>query len=85
MSLSSPQWLVEHGGSLKLGSDGVTWFVLLGEQPDYSLRPLPTAGKIGCAIRQTINGRTIASVKTFPTQEEAIQNGFEDLRKDLGW
>jgi hypothetical protein len=85
MSLAAPAWLVQRGGSLQLGSDGNTWFVMIGNQPSYSLRPVPVAGKFGCAIRQTINGRRVESVATFPTQEEVMRNGLEDLRKDLGW
>ena len=85
MPMTAPAWLVERGGNLKLGSDGATWFVLVGEQPNYSLRPVPIEGKIGCAIRQTINGRRIASSATFPTEDEALRGGLEDLRVDLGW
>ena len=70
---------------MKLASDGNTWFVMLGNQPNYSLRPVPVAGKIGCAVRQTINGRRIPSVATFPSEEEAVRNGLEDLGQDLGW
>jgi hypothetical protein len=85
MSLTPPAWLVERGGILKLASDNVTWFVLVGGQPNYSLSPIPVQGKIGCAIRQTINGRRIPSSATFATEAEAIRNGLEDLRAELGW
>jgi len=85
MSLTAPSWLVERGGSLKLDSDGHTWFLMMGDQPNYSLRPVPVAGKVSCTIRQTINGRRVPSTATFPNDEEALRNGLEDLRKDLGW
>jgi hypothetical protein len=85
MSMTTPAWLARRDGNLKLGSDGSTWFVVMGQQPSYSLRPVPVEGKFGCAIRQTINGRRIASGGTFPSQEEAIRGGLEDLRKELGW
>ena len=85
MSLTTPAWLMERGGNIKLGSDGATWFVLVGNQPNYSLKPVPVQGKVGCAIRQTINGRRVASSATFATEEEAIGHGLEDLRADLGW
>ena len=65
MSLTAPSWLAQRGGSLKRGSDGSTWFVLLEEQPIYSLRPVPVAGKFACVIRQTNNGRRIDSAATM--------------------
>ena len=85
MSLTAPAWLVARAGDLKLASDKKTWFVLVGGQPNYSLRPVPVQGKIGCAIRQTINGRRIASAATFATEADAVRNGLEDLRRELGW
>jgi hypothetical protein len=85
MSLTCGAWLAERGGSLKLASDATTWFVWIGDQPLYSLRPVPVKGKIGCVILQTDNGRMVPTAATFPTQEEALGNGLEDLRKDLGW
>lgn len=85
MSLTAPAWLVERAGDLKLASDQKTWFVLVGGEPNYSLRPIPVQGKIGCAIRQTINGRSIPSTTTFATETDAIRGGLEDLRAELGW
>jgi hypothetical protein len=85
MTLTPPGWLAQHGSSLKLGSDGSTLFLLMAEQPNYSLKPVPVQGRFGCAIRQTNNGRPIPSGSTFPTREEALQSGLEDLGKELGW
>jgi hypothetical protein len=83
--MHSPGWLTQRGGSLKLGSDGKTWFVLIAGQPNYSLVAIPVAGKFGCAIRQTINGQRIECAGTFATQDEAIGGGLDELRKALGW
>jgi hypothetical protein len=57
----------------------------MGGEPNYSLTPVPAQGKFACVIRQTNNGRQITSAGTFPTQEEALQSGLEDLGKELGW
>jgi hypothetical protein len=84
-SMTTPDWLTQHGGSLNLGSDGKTWYVFFAGQPHYSLLDVPVAGKFGCAIRQTINGRRLDNQGTFATKEEAINRGLDDLRKALGW
>ncbi len=83
--MTAPDWLTLRGGSLKLGSDGNRWFVLFAGQPNYSLAVVPVAGKLGCAIRQTINGQRIESAATFATADEALTGGLNDLRKALGW
>jgi hypothetical protein len=83
--MTAPDWLMQRGGELKLGSDGKTWFVLLAGRPNYSLVAVPVAGKFGCTIRQTINGQRIECGGTFATVEEAIGGGLEALRQALGW
>jgi hypothetical protein len=83
--MTTPDWLTQRGGSINLGSDGKTWFVLFSGQPNYSLCAVPVAGKFGCTIRQTINGQRIECAATFATQDEAIGGGLEELRKALGW
>jgi hypothetical protein len=85
MTLTPPGWLAQRGGNLKLSSDGLTWFLFMADQPNYSLKSVPMQGRFGCSIRQTNNGRLIASAATFPTREEALKNGLEDLGKELGW
>jgi hypothetical protein len=83
--MTAPDWLIQRGGDLKVGSDGCTWYFLLGGQPQYSLVAVPVAGRFGCAIRQTINGRRIESSGVYATADEAVGGGLEDLRKALGW
>jgi hypothetical protein len=85
MSPTSPTWLTERGGSLKPGSDGARWFVMIGDQPAYSLQVVPAEGKFGCVIRETNSGQRIASSALAATPAEALQSGLEDLRKNLGW
>jgi hypothetical protein len=83
--MTTPDWLTQRGGTLKLGSDGKTWYVLFAGEPNYSLVATPVSGKFGCAIRQTINGQRIESAGTFASNDEAIGGGLNDLRKALGW
>lgn len=83
--MTAPDWLTQRSGDLKLASDGRTWYFLLGGQPQYSLSAVPVAGRFGCAVRQTINGKRIESSGVYATADEAIGGGLEDLRKALGW
>ena len=85
MAVNAPEWLVKRGGSLTPGPYGDVWFVMLQGEPQYKLAPVPVAGKYGCAITQTINGKPIPSTTPADTAEAAIQGGLEDLRKVLGW
>jgi len=85
MALTNPDWLTQHGGSLKQASDGKTWFVMLNHEPQYALTAVPVGGKFGCLIQQTINGRRLESPGTYENAENALRSGLEDLRKVLGW
>jgi hypothetical protein len=85
MALTSPDWLTRHGGALQERPGGGAWLVLFHDQPQYLLTPVPVAGKFGCAIMQTINGRRVDSRAVAATPEEAVKAGLEDLRKALGW
>ena len=84
--MTAPDWLVQRGCNLKLGSDNRTWYVLLGEQPQYSLVAVPAGNQFGCAVRQTNNGQRLDTPgTTYPTKDDAIRGGLDDLRQALGW
>ena len=85
MPSTAPDWLTLHGGTLRLHPDGQSWFVLIGGEPQYLLRPVPAAGKFGCLVEQAVNGKRLDSNSVSPTKEEALRAGLEDLRKHLGW
>jgi hypothetical protein len=85
ISMNAPDWLVQRGGSLNLGSDRKTWFVNFAGQPQYALEPLPAKNEFACAIRQTINGQRVDSPGKHAASDDAIRSGLEDLRKHLGW
>jgi hypothetical protein len=59
--------------------------VLLGKEPQYLLIPVPSAGRFGCAVMQTINGKRLDGNASYQTEDEALCGGLEDLRKALGW
>ena len=83
--MTAPDWLVKRGCDLKLGSDNRTWYVYLGPQPQYSVLAVPVGAQFGPVVRQTINGQRIDSPGTYPTWDDALRGGLEDLRKALGW
>jgi hypothetical protein len=85
MAVAAPEWLTRHGGGLRLGPDGLSWFVLLDGEPQYQLVPRPAVGKYWCEVTQTINGRLIESPGTYASADEAVAGGLEALRKALGW
>ncbi len=85
MALTTPDWLTRHGGELREGTAGHSWFVAFDGAPQYKLVAAPASGRYGCHITQTINARSVASAGTAPTAEEAVRLGLEDLRKALGW
>jgi hypothetical protein len=82
---TTPDWLTQHGGRLAASKDGHSWLVYLGDEPQYLLMPVPVKGKFGCRISQTINGHRLDGDGVYPTPEDAVRGGLEDLRKALGW
>jgi hypothetical protein len=85
MALSAPGWLTKHSGSLQRCPDASSWVVVFDGQPQYVLKPVPAAGKYSCQVMQSINGRRLDSGGIYPSAEEALTGGLEDLRKVLGW
>jgi hypothetical protein len=83
--MSPPDWLARHDGTLRLGSDGRTWFVYFDGEPHYKLIPSPAAGRFTCQIIQTENGKPIDKGATYPTAEDALRGGLEELGAGLGW
>lgn len=85
MTVTAPDWLVKHGGEFRRAGDGTTWVVRFDSEPQYLLRPIPTQGKHGCEIEQTINGRRLDSPATHATSDDALRGGLDALRQVLGW
>jgi hypothetical protein len=85
MNVNVPDWLKRHGGGLKPASDGRSWFVMVGGEPEYTIVERPVANKFGAFIKQTNSGKPIDSKSTGTTPAEAVAAGLEDLRAHLGW
>jgi hypothetical protein len=85
MPLTTPDWLAHHDCRLEPAGSEKSYLVLIDNKPQYLLVPIPLGGKVGCAVTQTINGKRLDGGGTYPTQEDAIHGGLEDLRKALGW
>jgi hypothetical protein len=83
--VTTPDWLAKRGGVLQPSSTGSSWLVLLDNSPQYRLVSVPAAGKYGCEVIETVNGRRLERNGTYPCREDAIRGGLEDLRKALGW
>lgn len=83
--MNAPEWLTKRGGTLRPHSDGESWAVVLGGTQQYLLTPIPVAGKHGCRVLQTINGKRLNGAGTYATRDEALEGGLEALRHALGW
>lgn len=87
MSVATPDWLKQRTGELReaSGSAYATWFVVFDRQPEYRLNPIPAGGKFACHVVQSRNGKRLDQGGVFPSQDDALRGGLEDLRKALGW
>ncbi|MBI3412393.1 MAG: hypothetical protein HY040_29075 [Planctomycetes bacterium] len=85
MTLPAPDWLIQHGGNVRLGSDGSTWFVFFGAAAEYALNAVPIGVRFGCTIRQTNNGKRLDNDLVIDDSDEALRGGLEQLGKTLGW
>ncbi len=83
--MTTPDWLTQHGGESRTSKNGQSQVVYLAGQPLYLLVLVPNAGKYGCKVSQTNNGKRLDGGASFPSPEAAFQGGYEDLRKALGW
>jgi hypothetical protein len=83
--VATPDWLAKRGGALQASTQAGIWLVILDGSPQYRLVPIPAGGKYSCQVTQTVNGRRLEGSGTYPSSEDAIRGGLEDLRKALGW
>jgi hypothetical protein len=85
MAVKTPEWLAQHGGELRPSSDGRSFTVYINREPQYLLVLVPAKGAHACRVSETINGKRLDRGGNWPTPQEAIQGGLEDLRTALGW
>lgn len=83
--MTTPHWLTQRSGELRLATDGHSASVYFAGQLQYVLLPIPAKGQHACRVTETINGRRLESQKTYATSEQALQGGLDDLREKLGW
>jgi hypothetical protein len=83
--MTTPDWLAQHGGEARLSKDGKSATVSIGGEPQYLLMLAPVAGKFGCKVVQSNNGKRLDGGAAHPSPEAAFEGGLEDLRKALGW
>lgn len=80
-----PDWLAKREGTLKPGVQPNMLFVLIGGL-EYKVEARPAAGKFGCAVQQSVNGKRLDDPKlTYPSTEAALTGGLDQLRAALGW
>jgi hypothetical protein len=85
-SVSVPDWLARHDGSLTPGIHPETTFVMIGGQPLYKLEVRPAEGKFACAVSNTVNGKRLDdATATYPSPEAALAGGLDQLCGALGW
>jgi hypothetical protein len=85
MAVTTPDWLSQHDGTVQLSKEGNSASVHFAGALQYVLVPVPAMGKYSCRVTQTINGKRLDGTNTYPTAEDAIRGGLEDLRQALGW
>ena len=85
MAVTTPDWLARRRGELREGVGGDSWLVVFDGAPQYRLVPRPAGGRFTCELAQTINGRRLDHGAIYPSLEEAVRGGLEELRKALGW
>ena len=83
--MTPPEWLARHDGALRQAPDTHTWFLFFGDQPHYKLLTAPADGRFTCRIAQTENGRRLDKGTVYPTADDALSGGLEELRGILGW
>jgi hypothetical protein len=83
--MSTPDWLARHDGSMKLAPDGRTWLAFFDGEPHYKLLPAPAKGGFTCRVCQMENGKCVDKGQTYPTADDALRGGLEELRVFLGW
>ena len=85
MAASTPDWLSQRGAALRESKDKLSWLVYLGKEPQYALMAVPARGQFACRVTQTVSGKRLDGPDVYPTAEQALAGGLEQLRKALGW
>ncbi len=84
-TLTTPDWMAQRGAELVPAPVGRSWLVMFNGTAQYKLTPGPAAGRHECSIMKGVSGKRIDKAATYPTAEEALRGGLEELRNLLGW
>ncbi|HEV3117778.1 MAG TPA: hypothetical protein VGY58_12035 [Gemmataceae bacterium] len=85
MAVTTPDWLRKRNGEVRPATVDNAWLVLLAGEPQYRLAPVPARGRHSVQVTQTNNGQRLDKGDTYPTLEDALKGGLEELRQALGW
>jgi hypothetical protein len=83
--LTAPDWLSKREAKLRPGPGGRGVFVEFAGIPQYRLDVRPAVGTFTCEVTQAVNGRRVDNGTTYPTADEALSGGLNQLREKLGW
>lgn len=84
VSVTAPEWLTRRGVLLRPGL-GNSWYLVFNDRPQYALQPTPAGGKYTCRVTQANSGKRLDKGTVFPSAEDAVRGGLEELRQALGW
>ena len=85
MSVATPDWVARHDAKLVASENGKSWMLFFGDELTYLISLIPSKGKHGVKIMQTINGTHLPCDKIFDTADEACLGGLYVFRAKVGW
>ncbi|NBT62546.1 MAG: hypothetical protein EBT02_12300, partial [Planctomycetia bacterium] len=65
MSVATPDWVARHDAKLVASENGQSWMLFFGDELTYLISLIPSKGKHGVKIMQTINGKQLPCDKIF--------------------
>lgn len=85
MPVATPDWMSRHDASLVASENGNSWMIYFGKELTYLISLVPSKGKHGIKVMQTINGKQLPCDKIFDTPEQACMGGLDVFREKVGW
>ncbi|NBR05400.1 MAG: hypothetical protein EBT92_06480 [Planctomycetes bacterium] len=85
MSVATPDWVARHDAKLVASENGKSWMLYFGNELTYLISLIPSKGKFGVKVMQTINGKQLPCDKIFDGPDEACLGGLEVFRAKVGW
>lgn len=85
MSVATPDWVARHDAKLVASENGKSWMIFFGNELTYLIALIPSKGKYGVKVMQTINGKQLSCDKIFDAPDEACLGGLDVFRAKVGW